>query len=124
MAGLLPPPLCWHCLHHTEWTTIALVWDNSGVAHDTVPDFLMTTMATATGIGYGSERFQALMNTYGWELVNTPFPPPLDWVWTTSKPLWWEIGAQYEEEGDANWDLCEVFNGPWSQGGAWPTRWP
>lgn len=120
MADLLEAPYCWHCLNYLEWTTIAQVWDNSGVAHDTVPDFLMTTIATATGIGYGSERFQQLMATYGWELINTPFPPPLDWVWTTSKPLWWEIGAQYEEEGDADWNDCIPFTGLWFKGAGWP----
>jgi hypothetical protein len=78
MADLLPPSYCWHCLHYLEWTTVAVIWDNSGVGHNTVPDFLMTTMATATGIGYGSERFNQLMETYGWVLVNTPVPPPLD----------------------------------------------
>lgn len=124
MAEVLPADLSWHCFHYLEWTTIAVIWDNSGVGHNTVPDFLMTTMATATGIGYGSDRFNQLMKTWGWELVQTPAPPPLDWVWTTSKPWWWEIGAIYEAEGDANWDLCLIFNGPWSQGGAWPTRWP
>jgi hypothetical protein len=101
MADLLPPSYCWHCLHYLEWTTIAVIWDNSGVGHNTVPDFLMTTMATATGIGYNS-------------------PPPLDWVWTTSKPMWFEIGDQYEAEGDADWNLCEPFIGAWFKGAGWP----
>lgn len=120
MADLLPPSYCWHCLNYLEWTTIAVVWDNSGVGHNTVPDFLMTTMATATGIGYNSDRFIALMATYGWTLENTPFPPPLDWVWTTSSPMWFEIGAQYESEGDADWNECEPFIGLWFKGAGWP----
>lgn len=124
MAILLPPPLCWHCLHYLEWTTIAVMWDNSGIGHDTIPDVLMTTMATATGIGYGSERFEALTKTYGWELTSQPLPPPFDWVWVTAAPQWWEIGAQYEAEGDADWDDCAIWAGPWAQGAGWPTRWP
>lgn len=121
---ILPADLSWHCFHYLEWTTIAQVWDNSGITHDVVPDFLMTVIATATGIGYGSERFAQLMATYGWELENTPFPPPLDWVWTTSSSAWFEIGAIYEDVGDADWDLCLVFAGPWAQGAGWPERWP
>jgi hypothetical protein len=120
MTDLLPPSFCWHCLHYLEWTSIAVIWDNSGVGHDTVPDFLMTTMMTATGIGYNSPRFLQLMETYGWTLVNTPAPPPLDWVWTTSKPMWWEIGEQYEAEADADWNLCEPFIGAWFKGAGWP----
>lgn len=124
MAELLSPELCWHCLHYYEWTTIALMWDNSGVGHNTIPDVTMTVIATSTGIGYNSERMLQLMATYRFELQNTPFPPPLDWVWVTSHPIWFEIGAQYEAAGDADWDLCRIWNGPWSQGGGWPTRWP
>lgn len=120
MSLLLPPSHCWHCLHYLEWTTIAAMWDNSGVGHDTIPDFLMTTMATATGIGYNSERFTNLMQTYGWELINVPFPPPLDWIWVTAAPQWFEIGAQFDSEGDADWNLCRPFTGEWFKGAGWP----
>lgn len=122
--NVLAPDLSWHCFHYLEWTTLAVIWDNSGVGHNTVPDFLMTTMATSTGIGYNSERFILLMETWGWTLVNTPAPPPLDWVWTTSLPAWWELGAIYEAEGDADWNLCRVFTGLWAKGAGWPDPLP
>ncbi len=124
MADLLPPELSWHCFQYLEWTTIAQIWDNSGVGHNIVPDFLMTIIADTTGIGYGSDRFNQLMETYGWELVNTPVPPPLDWVWTTSKPMWFEIGAIYDAEGDADWNLCRVLTGEWALGAGWPSPLP
>ena len=124
MTQLLPPNLGWHCMNSLEWETIYILWDGSAPFHSVMPSLGMDIIATGTGIGYRSDRFEALMVTYGWELLPTGLPAPLHEAWYTTSPIWYEIGSQYESEGLPDWSKCRVFNGPWAQGGSWPVFWP
>jgi len=115
---------CWNCLNFLEWTTFATVWDSSGVFHNVVPTALMNVIMTSTGIGYDSIRGRGFLNTYGWVEIETGLPPPFDYTWYTESALWFEVGEQYEEQGEADWDYCVFFTFAGAQGGAWPVRWP
>jgi len=98
--------------------------DTSAPAYTTCPDVVVEAAAILSGIGYESERFTACMLTFGWVKTTTPFPPPLDVVWVTSEPHWFQLVEQINDGGAPDYDNCAIFKFPGFQGAAWPIRWP
>lgn len=124
MALLLPRSKCWECFAYQEWFLLQAIRDTSFPLYTSCPDVVVQPAALLSGIGYKSERFYACMNTYGFVETTLPIPPPLDVVWLTSEPIWFELVDQINEGGPPDWDDCAIMKFPGFQGGAWPRRWP
>lgn len=101
-----------------------VIRDVSAPLYTTAPDVVVEAAAVLSGIGYETDRFWACMNTWGFEKLTSPAPPPLDVIWVTSSSLWFELTGQIADGGAADWDNCAIMKFPGFQGGAWPVRWP
>lgn len=121
---LLPSGYCWHCLEYTDWFWFSLIWDSSAPTHAAVHDVAMQLACTLSGMEYKGERFETWRQLYGLIEHETGLPFPFDHYWAAGSDMWWEMGAQYDIEGPADWDQCLLFKFPGDQGGAWPVRWP
>jgi len=122
--ALLPAIYCWQCLAYVDWFWFSLLWDNSAPFHSAINDVVMQLACLTAGMEYKGERMTGWVNTYGMIEVTTSLPFPFDHYWDSMNTTWYEMGAQYDVFGDANWDECAVFKFPGNQGGAWPPRWP
>lgn len=120
MAWKQPVETWFPCVRGAEQEAIVLICDQIILSNWQLPELAYTATVLVAGLGYDTDRELTFRAIYGIKRVSTPFPPPLDTVFTFPAAYWEEM--RHFIDNAPPWDYCDcppiAFVG--NRGGAWP----